>query len=66
MTCWVCNPTCDHCKPKFITCPTCNTQGFLTEPTCRACGYAFTQDEKDAARAAWRASRDTGLTARLG
>lgn len=54
MTCWVCNPVCDNCKPKFVVCPECHDRCFLNEPTCRKCGHAFSEGEKDAARMAWK------------
>lgn len=63
MTCWVCNPVCDHCKPKFVTCPECDDRCFLSEPTCRSCGHVFTDEEKTRARDMWKKTRDTSLSA---
>lgn len=54
MTCWVCNPMCDNCKPKFVECPECHDQCFLNEPTCRKCSHVFTDEEKGAAKDLWR------------
>lgn len=66
MTCWVCNPVCDHCKPKFVACSACGERGFLNEVRCRACGHEFTDEERDEARASWKATRDTALKAKVG
>lgn len=56
MTCWVCNPVCENCKPKFVECPECGDRCFLNEPRCRRCGHVFSAEEQEGARALWRES----------
>lgn len=50
-----CRVTCDNCKPKFIWCPECDTKNLLVFKKCKKCGFEFTEEMKDEARATWAA-----------
>lgn len=56
-----CNPECDNCKPKYIFCPTCGAKNFLVRKTCTGCGYAFTEEDREGAREAWRKTHKSAL-----
>ena len=46
MSCYMCLPTCDNCRPKMVTCPSCK--------------QPLTDEAKEQAWEAWRAKRAQG------
>lgn len=51
-----CHPECDNCKPKYLYCPECGQRCFLVKKTCPSCGRAFTDEDRQEARARWEAT----------
>ena len=52
--CYGCKITCDDCKPKFVYCPDCGQRNMLVMPKCLNCGRPISEEEKEAARQAWK------------
>lgn len=57
MPCWVCNPSCEKCRPKIIHCPQCGEADFLSDEKCRVCAYEFTDEDRDLVRKKWESAR---------
>ena len=52
--CYMCLPTCDNCKPKMITCPTCGLPTLLDLPICPKCKQPWPQEAVDEVWRTWR------------
>lgn len=47
-------PTCDNCRPKMVTCPSCGAMTLIDLKTCPLCKQSLTEEAKEQAWAAWR------------
>ncbi len=50
----MCLPTCDNCRPKMVTCPSCGAMTLIDLKTCPLCKQSLTEEAKEQAWAAWR------------
>ena len=46
MSCYMCLPTCDNCRPKMVTCPSCGAMTFIDLATCPSCKQPLTDEAK--------------------
>ncbi len=54
VSCYMCLPTCDNCRPKMVTCPSCGAMTLIDLKTCPLCKQSLTEEAKEQAWAAWR------------
>ena len=55
MRSYMCLPTCDNCRPKMVTCPSCGRMTLIDLETCPLCKQPLTAEAKEQAWEAWRA-----------
>ena len=58
MDCYICNPLCDNCKPKFIVCPKCGLRTLLDLPQCPMCHEPFTEELHQIAYEEWKKKKE--------
>lgn len=52
--CYICQPTCENCRPKKVTCPACGTVTLIDLDRCPSCREPIPETALEAAWEAWR------------